>query len=340
MRTVNSIGAKVIEARREEDFFSHLAGALREFVECDILILRLLDRSSGTRFVATGKGVETLASDGLAETFTEEDQARWLSLSDGLFFRTAHSPPAVDPFLREYATGAGMAAGFLVPLVRNGELCGQVVFGWTSVKTLSPPVRKLLRNLVDYACIMTQLLQMKKSQELDPLTALPNRLSLNLRWRSVVTSSRGALLLAYLEGLKPVNEVHGYGAGDARVREFAAILRRTCGPDSIVSRYGGQEFVALLPITSRSEAEAVRDRVEEAVRSQWAMLEPPWPAVTIGLAYWPEDGVDLERLINIADRRAWERKAAQIRPAHPPVHLSEHSLGDLLPDACGKGKGR
>lgn len=336
MHTVNSIGAKAIEARREEEFFSHMAGGLQTYVGCDMLILRLLDRSSGTRFVATEGHVKILGSDGLAERFTEEDQARWLSLSDGLFFETAHSAPPIDACLLKYVRDAGMTSGFLVPLVQGGELCGQVVFGWKSVRDLSPPARRLLRSLVDYACIMTAMFQMKKSQELDPVTALPNRLSLNLRWRSAARAPHGALLVAHLEGLKPVNEMHGYSEGDSRLREFAGILRRACGPESIVSRYGGEQFAAVLPEVSRVRAEEIRDAVEKESRTQWSMFPPPWPAATIGLAYWPEDGVDLERLIAFADRRAWERKAMQFPSSFPSGSRSE----DLLPGGSGKGERR
>jgi diguanylate cyclase (GGDEF)-like protein len=84
----------------------------------------------------------------------------------------------------------------------------------------------------------------------DPLTGLMNRLAyerrLNEEWyRAMRTGTSVCVLVADLDGLKPINDIHGHQAGDAVLKRTASLLEQSLRSYDILARYGGDEFVAL-----------------------------------------------------------------------------------------------
>jgi diguanylate cyclase (GGDEF)-like protein len=121
----------------------------------------------------------------------------------------------------------------------------------------------------------------------DPLTGLPNRRHLE-RYVADLTSrgARGVLGVADLDGFKEVNTVHGHQVGDEVLEQVAAILSRTLRAGDFLARYGGDEFVIVLPGTGMTEAGEVVTRLTGAVAvHDWSELAPGTPVtLTMGLA--------------------------------------------------------
>ncbi|GMA85615.1 hypothetical protein GCM10025868_08650 [Angustibacter aerolatus] len=84
----------------------------------------------------------------------------------------------------------------------------------------------------------------------------------------------GAVLFVDVDRFKAVNDRHTHAVGDQVLRRVADILRAHCrGHDDVVVRFGGDEFVVLLPMTATTEAAAVAERVRAAVdREPWGDL--------------------------------------------------------------------
>lgn len=121
----------------------------------------------------------------------------------------------------------------------------------------------------------------------DPLTGLPNRRHLE---QQVDTMShrgeRGVIGVLDLDEFKTVNTTHGHLAGDLVLQRTAALLIRVMRRGDFVARYGGDEFVVVLPSTSLPEAYEISGRVSAAFRSEdWDSLVPGTPIrVSIGWA--------------------------------------------------------
>jgi diguanylate cyclase (GGDEF)-like protein len=96
----------------------------------------------------------------------------------------------------------------------------------------------------------------------DGLTGLPNRRSLEAAAEDLINTGKPfAVAIADLDHFKDLNDTYGHEAGDRALRVFARTLRVNLRPDDTASRYGGEEFVLLLPNTSVEEARSALDRL-------------------------------------------------------------------------------
>jgi diguanylate cyclase (GGDEF)-like protein len=142
----------------------------------------------------------------------------------------------------------------------------------------------------------------------DELTGLANRRSL---LRQVDSGfERIALLYGDLDGFKPINDRHGHEAGDFVLQEVARRLSATVRRDDVVGRLGGDEFLVLCPAVAPAEAEALRDRIEEAVCApmRWRG-ENLTVGITIGLMHADAAaGLTPDELFAAADEQMYLRK--------------------------------
>ena len=126
----------------------------------------------------------------------------------------------------------------------------------------------------------------------DALTGLYNRRyferHLNLMLGKAQEQERDmAVMILDIDYFKAVNDMHGHDAGDAVLREFATRLKRNIRGVDLACRFGGEEFVVLMPDTDPGQAEAVAERVRQAVAERPFDVGQPRPltvTISIGVA--------------------------------------------------------
>ena len=126
------------------------------------------------------------------------------------------------------------------------------------------------RLAVQHADEAAAALNLRRSAELDALTGTFNRRTIDL-WLSRCFSEahRGdqllSVLFADIDHFKSINDTHGHAAGDAVLRQISEVLRKELQPTDILGRYGGEEFVVVLPGRNGDEARQLGERLRAAI---------------------------------------------------------------------------
>ncbi|MBF0633310.1 MAG: diguanylate cyclase [Nitrospinae bacterium] len=165
--------------------------------------------------------------------------------------------------------------------------------------------------------LMESEAHLRKMANHDHLTGLANRSLLDERLLQAIERAKRnknkiAILLADLDGFKPVNDNHGHDVGDELLRVIANRLKATVRSSDTVARIGGDEFVLLLdtikhPLDAVSMAEKALTAIREPVNARGAVLAV---SASIGVAIFPDDGVEAETLVKHADRAMYNAKLA------------------------------
>jgi len=156
----------------------------------------------------------------------------------------------------------------------------------------------------------------------DGLTGLKNRRFFDERLREEFLRAQRygdflSLIMVDLDHFKLVNDRFGHQAGDAVLRESAALIRGSLRDPDICARYGGEEFAVILPKTHMSGALAVAERIWRAVGAKefpvgtdgTAPLRSVRVTASIGVAFYPsKDIVSGDLLVRFADQALYEAK--------------------------------
>ena len=151
----------------------------------------------------------------------------------------------------------------------------------------------------------------------DALTGLLNRRRLEDEANRYLRRARhggdgGAMLFIDLDGFKAINDTFGHRSGDEVLRRMGAVLGSEVRPGDVSARFGGDEFVVLLPGATRTEAVASAERLAEGLeRAGRAALDGDDPVrVSVGIAVFAavNSTVDAEELIALADSAMYDAK--------------------------------
>jgi diguanylate cyclase (GGDEF)-like protein len=144
----------------------------------------------------------------------------------------------------------------------------------------------------------------------DPLTGLMNRRSLENRARVLAaTGVDYAVVMADLDRFKSLNDRFGHETGDRALRVFAETLRDLVRTEDLTCRFGGEEFVVLLPGIETHEAVEIVERVREALAQTTRRGDVPSFTASYGIAESTEAS-DFEDLLHRADRALFAAKGA------------------------------
>lgn len=150
----------------------------------------------------------------------------------------------------------------------------------------------------------------------DPLTGLPNRTAFleettRILTRAAAEASRLMILFLDVDRFKLINDTLGHPAGDRLLVAVAERLKAAIRPTDIVARLGGDEFTVLVDgVSSVADATQMADRIRLALEAPLVVDgRALTPGVSIGIARFPEDGLDTASLLKHADMAMYAAKA-------------------------------
>lgn len=177
-------------------------------------------------------------------------------------------------------------------------------------------------EITHFVCLLSDISETKKTQSLlydlaykDSLTGLPNRLSLNSYLMTQIrqhqhNSKELALFFIDLDNFKFVNDSLGHKAGDDVLKTAVKIINETVTEDDFVARLGGDELVVVMssddatrdaPQVAQKLVKNLKQRVD--VQDKKVMV-----SASIGVAVYPNDGIDCDTLVQNADAAMYQAK--------------------------------
>ena len=157
--------------------------------------------------------------------------------------------------------------------------------------------------------------ELTRSGQRDALTDTPNRISMGKRLDSAIAMARRhekrvGVLFVDLDGFKRINDTLGHAAGDEVLQAASQRLGSAVRESDTVSRYGGDEFVVLLPdMAKASDVAPIAQKMLRALAVPARVGDQELPlSASIGVAVYPEDGEDAQTLLGRADAAMYRAK--------------------------------
>lgn len=232
----------------------------------------------------------------------------------GLIAGCDASPKAVAPFdcLAPLVSGSSISMLAHVPFGKGGVLIlterrSERIFeaeDWEMLEAIARQGSAALHRLWELARARSLSLT-------DPLTGLANRREMEVvlkhAWAGAERGEGLALLMLDLDGFKEVNDRSGHAAGDDLLRIVSDILSREARGADAVIRYGGDEFLVVLPHSDASGARSLLERVRKRVAG--------WIGISAGIAAYSSHIQSVGQLLRMADESLYaDKTGARLRP--------------------------
>jgi diguanylate cyclase (GGDEF)-like protein/PAS domain S-box-containing protein len=231
-------------------------------------------------------------------------------------YELVYDDPAVFSKITKRVMDHGEWRGEIIKRRKDGSTL--IVEGqWTLVRDENEQPQSIL-------VIDTDITQRKATEEkirhlalYDTLTGLPNRALFMDRLKQALASAnadrygRGlAILYMDLNRFKEINDTQGHGVGDQVLIEVARRFQANLREEETLARLGGDEFVVVANASDQAAAVVIAERVQQALAEPIATKDHTFSVgVSIGIAFYPEDGITTEDLLRRADIAMYRAKA-------------------------------
>ena len=298
---INNISSHAITTLNPDEMLAKIASEIGNSLSYDHIGIAILDYSAKELVIQADAGTRRDAI------------GKRMSLGEGLIGQVARTGQIAK--VRE-ASGstpktvlAGSASSIALPVVYAEQLLG-VLYVESAIPTdFGEQEVLILRTLADlFAGALHNAMAFQKAQEqaiTDGLTGVKTHRflmeALSAEWKRSTRANRPfALVLMDLDRFKFVNDFYGHLEGDVVLQRVGRILEEHCRRSDVVARYGGDEFVILMPETTVESARQLAAKLRSWVASD-VLLRDKNITASFGIAGFPIHGSTPQELIQVAD---------------------------------------
>ncbi len=215
-----------------------------------------------------------------------------------------------------------------VPLIAEGKVLGVFNVENSRLAAFGQRDLRLLTTLASYAVVAIQNARLyEQAQRLaitDGLTELYNHRYLHEALDRILERARRdiqplGLIMLEIDHFKRYNDTYGHQSGDETLRTVAGLLRRGSRPSDIVARYGGDEFMVILPGATKTATLETAERLRRAVEAYPLILGDEvitTVTLSVGVATFPHDGRTVDALVEAVDRAQYIAKRSGGNKVH------------------------
>src|SRR5689334_18627057 len=302
------------------DTVTLIANKLRAIVPFDTCVIYLVDVPSGKAIAAhvVGEDVELF-------------KRRRINIGDGItgwVIANSRSMCNASPDLDLIGIPEDIVKRFrgvlVSPLVREDGAFGAISLYSQSRTSYTTEHVRLLESVCQHASsALNNALTYERTREsalIDPLTELPNARGFYMMLEQRIAECQRmnreplAVVCMDIDDFKIVNDKYGHSIGDRLLASVAGVVRRELRQMDILTRYAGDEFVAIMPMASSKMAVSISERMRNAVEEQLFSVRTGTVVglgVSLGVACFPDDGETSEELLSAAARRMQQDKNAR-----------------------------
>jgi diguanylate cyclase (GGDEF)-like protein len=315
LRVFHDVARALTSSLELEEILGAIMDKMAQFFGPERWSMLMVDDKSGELYYAIAVGENTESLKGLRVPLGE-GVAGWVASTGNPL---VVPDVALDPHWSAFANkhpDLKIKSIACVPVRSGNKTLGVIQLLNSKLDLLSEYSISFLRILCDYAAIAIQNARsMTLIQELtitDDVTGLFNARHLyTMLDEQVGQGQMFSLMFVDLDRFKSVNDTHGHLIGSRLLAEIGGLLKRCLGPNNAAFRYGGDEFVALLPGMGKSAASGTTMALREDLRSA-RFLEGAGLSLSVsgsfGLATYPEDGNTVPTILRAADTMMYEAK--------------------------------
>jgi diguanylate cyclase (GGDEF)-like protein/putative nucleotidyltransferase with HDIG domain len=232
----------------------------------------------------------------------------------------AHTDPMLEFADLQLPLDAPYRAAAVFPLEKDGLLLGALAFYAITLKDYSEDDVRLLERVAQLASnALDNAIRYAKTKSdalTDLLTNLPNARALQQGFEREAARAEQAgtplhLLMIDLDNFKKINDNYGHSVGDRFLKAISRQMNSELGTGSILARYAGDEFVALVSDISEEECTLLCERLQRSGH-QFAFVVPSRKyadiGISIGRALYGRDGATIDELLRVADQQMYANK--------------------------------
>lgn len=293
-----------ISALPFKEIVSSIFRLTKSLLEPEIIELYMFDVSSNSLVLVRHYG-------------SKKDQESVVKLGEGIVGMAAESRMIVSKTFRHLCLTGNI--DFAVPIIFKEKFMG--VIGLGKIKVSDGNEMRFISMIADLAGVSLQncefLVIAKEEAITDALTGLYNRRyffekAQDEAYNAIKNNSPISVFIFDMDNLKEYNDMHGHPEGDYLLKELGRILKENSRELDVIARYGGDEFIVLLPNTEKDGAalyaEKIRKIIENYPFRHREEQQSGYISISGGIATFPFDGSSLKAVIRCADEALYESK--------------------------------